>query len=140
MRDPGVLMYLQYGVSACSLLIRSCRVRLLHHRVVLFHTCPVRLLLLLLLLTSFISKGSYVSIEVGKSTLATIMLKGRKITEREIKDKYSLEEMILNWCDSRVRIPARSPRAGAQTSSPRHLSILPVLQLKAMKRTMICFL
>lgn len=63
-----------------------------------------------------------------------------QIIERKMKAKYILGEMILSWSDNRARSPARLPRAGAETSSSRHLSILPVLQLKAMKCTMTCFL
>lgn len=46
---------------------------------------------------------------------------------------------MLSCSDSRARSPRTPPGAGAETSGPRRLSILPVLQLKAMKRTMICF-
>lgn len=61
------------------------------------------------------------------------------IIERKMKAKRSLGGMILSWSDNRARSPARPPRAEAETFSSRHLLILPVLQLKAMKCTMICF-
>ncbi len=49
-----------------------------------------------------------------------------------MKAKYILGEMILSWSDNQARFPTRPPRVGAETSSSRHLLILPVLQLKAM--------
>lgn len=57
-----------------------------------------------------------------------------------MKAKYILGGMILSWSDTRAGSPARPPRARTEPSSSRRLLILPVLQLKAMKCTMICFL
>lgn len=116
-----------YVVSACS----SCRVRLAHHWVELFHSCPT---LLLLTAQRFIWVYSGGHVDAGNHNDQR-----EQIIEGKMKAKYILGEMILSWSDSRARSPARRPRAGAETSSSRHLSILPVLWLKAMKRTMICF-
>lgn len=54
-----------------------------------------------------------------------------------MKAKYILGEIILSWSDNRARTQRGHPGQGAKTTSSRHQPILPILQLKAMKRTMI---
>lgn len=48
--------------------------------------------------------------------------------------------MISSCTDNQTRRPAKATRAAAVALSSRHLSILPVLQLKAMKCTIFFFL
>lgn len=101
-----------YVISACSLAIRSCRVRLLHHWVELFHSCPI------LLLNSPISKGSFECIAEGTSTLVTRMLKGNKLQRGRWKPNTFLEKWswagVTTEPEAQRGRPEREPSRQAQ--------------------------
>lgn len=61
--------------------------------------------------------------------------KKKKTQRGRWKPNTSAEEMILSCTDNQTRRPAKATRVAVVVLSSRHLSILPVLQLKAMKCT-----